>query len=224
MERRRFIVKASGGARGRRRGGDGQRAERHRPAEVPVADVDDLDAGARRPAGLGAAPGQDHRRDERGTAQDPGVRGGRADAGVRLLRRRVPGHDRMLHGRALLLGRQGAGPAVVLGRTLRPQPAGHDDLVSPRRRAQALGGDLHGVQSRPAAGPVDGRADGGLVPKEDQQHRRLQRAQDAHPGPRREDRGRGRRHGRADARRRDLHGPRARRHRLDRMGRVPTTT
>ena len=75
------------------------------------------------------------------------------------------------------------------------------------------------VQPGAAPRPVHRRADGGLVPEEDQQHRRLQGPQDAHPRARRQDRRRGRRHRRADAGRRDLHRARARRHRLDRVGR-----
>ena len=74
----------------------------------------------------------------------------------------------------------------------------------------------------PRPGPATGPADGRLVPEEDRHDRRLQGAQDAHPGPRRQGRRQGGRHRRPDAGGRDLRCPRAgrdRRLRVDRPAR-----
>ena len=120
---------------------------------------------------------------------------GRADhAGLRLLRGRLPGHHRGLHGGAVLLGGEGARDRVVPERPVRHEPRGHGGLVLPGRRAQAVGGDVRPVQPRAAPGPGVRPADGRMVPEEDQRGRRLQGTQDAHRrGPRKQ----GRRPGRA---------------------------
>jgi hypothetical protein len=72
---------------------------------------------------------------------------------------------------------------------------GHDSLVLPGRRAPALGRNIRRLQPRAAPGPGNCPADGGMVQEEDQHDRRLQRAQDAHPRPRRQGRRQGGRHG-----------------------------
>src|SRR5439155_1185751 len=141
----------------RRRSGAGGGAERDRAAAIPVAHVHDVDARARRPAGRRAEDGEDHRRDERRAAEDPGVRRRRADAALRLLRRLLAGHNRVVHGRAVLLGGQGRRLPVVLGRALRPQPERHDGVVPLRRRPQAVGRGLRAIEPR-AALPADLKA------------------------------------------------------------------
>ena len=195
---RRHGRRRAGGRRGR---GRRRRPARHRAAQSPVAAVHDLDPGARRAAGRGGTARPAGGRDERRTIQDRGFPRRSDRAAVRVLRRGLAGQDRRVHGRFLLLGREGPRGPVVLDRPVRHERRGHGGLVPPGRRAQALGGNVRRVQPRPASEPVDRPADGGLVPKEDQYARRLQGSEDAHPGPRRPG-GRARRAARSFSRRR----------------------
>ena len=147
--------------------------------------------------------------------------GGQIMPPFELLRRHLPGHDRGLHGRRVLLDDEGARGRVVHDHPVRHEPRGHGGLVLPGRRAQALGGDLRRLQSRAAPRPRRCPADGRMVPEEDQHDRRLQGAQDAHRhGPRRQGLRPGGRHGGPHPGRRDLRRARAGRDRRRRMGRA----
>ena len=70
MERRQVHRQGRRRAGGRGSRGGRRRSERHRPAEGPVADVHDLDAGARRVAGRGGAARPVGGRDERRAVPD----------------------------------------------------------------------------------------------------------------------------------------------------------
>ena len=61
-----------------------------------------------------------------------------------------------VHGRVVLLGREGAGGPMVRDRPVRHECRGRGGLVPPWRWAQALGGPLRRVQPRPAPGPSTG--------------------------------------------------------------------
>ena len=151
-ERRRFLAKPAGGGGGRRRR-PRRRSQRHRPAQDPVAHVDDLASGARHPAGLGPATGEGRRGDERRAVPDRGLPGRPDHAAVRLLRRHLQGHHRGVHGLAALLGGQGARARVVRDHPVRHESRGHGRLVLPGRRAQALGGGVRRLQPRAAPRP-----------------------------------------------------------------------
>ena len=172
--------------------------------------------------GVGPAAGAGRRGDERRAVPDRGLPGRPDHAAARVLRRRLPGHrSRRSWPSTVVLGRRRSPAlAVVRDRPVRHEPRGHGGLVLPGRRAQALGGDLRRLQPRAAPGPGGGPADGRVVPEEDQHDRRLQGAQDAHPGPRRQGRRQGGRHGRPDPGRRDLRRARAGRDRRRRIGRA----
>ena len=134
-----------------------RRSQRHRPAEDPVAHVHGLDPGARLTAGRGPAAGEGRRGDERRAVPHRGLPGRPDHAAVRVLRRdlaRAP--SRRSWPSAYYWDREGARGRVVHDRPVRHGPRGHGGLVPPGRRAQALGGDLRAVQSRPAPGHGDG--------------------------------------------------------------------
>ena len=176
-------------------------------------------------SGRGPAAGEGRRRDERRAVPDRGLPGRPDHAAVRLLRRRLAGHHRGVHGFRVLLDREGARGRVVHDRPVRHEPRGHGGLVLPGRRAQALGGDLRRLQPRAAPGPGGRSADGRMVPEEDQHDRRLQGAQDAHwHGPRRQGLRQGGRHGGPHSGRRDLRRARAGRDRRQPNGSGRTTT
>ena len=124
---------------------------------------------------------QGRRGDERRAVPDRGLPGRPDHAAVRVLRRRLQGHHRGVHGRAAATGPdQEPGDRVVHDHPVRHEPRGHGGLVLPGRRAQALGGDVRRLQPRAAPRPGVRPADGRMVPEEDQHDRRLQGAQDAH--------------------------------------------
>ena len=83
----------------------------------------------------------------------------------------------------VLLDRQELRGAVLHGRSVRAELPGLQRLVLRRRRRRALARGLRPLQSR--ADPVrqHRRADDRLVPQGDQDGRRPQGRQDAHPGP-----------------------------------------
>ena len=71
-----------------------------------VANVHRLAAGARRAAGRGPAAGEGRRGDERRAVPDRGLPGRPDHAAVRVLRRRLEGHHRGVHGLRVLLGQR----------------------------------------------------------------------------------------------------------------------
>ena len=139
-------------------------------------------------AGRGPAAGESRRRDERRAVPDRGLPGRPDHAAVRVLRRRLPGQDRGVHGAATVLDGQRARDRVVRDHPVRHEPRGHGRLVLPGRRAQALGGGVRAPSTSCRAPPWRRSADGGMVQEEDQHDRRLQGPQDADREPRRQGR------------------------------------
>ena len=137
-----------GGGRDR---GHRRRAQRHRPAEGPVAHGPRLDPDARHAARSGPAAGEGRRRDERRAVPDRGLPGrpDHADC-FELLRRGLQGTIEAFMGAPHYWTRQGARARVVRDDPVRHEPRGHDRVVLPGRRAQALGRSLRAVQRRAA--------------------------------------------------------------------------
>ena len=130
-------------------------------------------------------PRQAHRGDVERPHQDPVLRRRRTDPGGRRLRRGVVRHRRDELRQLVFLDRQELRRAVLHRRAVRPELPGLQRLVLRRRRRPALARGLRPLQS--GADPLrqHRRADDRLVPQGDQDRRRSQGHQDAHPGSRR---------------------------------------
>ena len=107
---------------------------------------------------------------------------------------------------------------------VRPQPAGHDDLVLYGDGLKLWEETYAPFNLVPRPGPSTGVQMTGWFRKKINTIADYKGLKMRIPGLGGKIVGRGRRHGRADAGRRDLHGARARRHRLDASGSARTTT
>ncbi len=96
-------------------------------------------------------------------------------------RRGLLGHGRDELRQFVFLDRQELRRAILHRRAVRPQLSGLQRLVLRRRRRPALARGVRPLQSRADPCGQHRRADDGLVPQGDQDRRRSQRHQDAHP-------------------------------------------
>ena len=130
-------------------------------------------------------PDQPHRGDVQRASQDPVLRRRRADPRARRLRCGILRHHRDELRQFVFLDWQELRRAIFHRGAVRAQLPGVQRLVLRRRRRPALARGLRSLQSR--ADPVRQyrRADDRLVPQGDQDRRRFQGRQDAHPGSRR---------------------------------------